>query len=450
MSDRATFHDIKLSKPLYNALDEMGFEHPTDIQLKAFSPIMSGQDIVGIAQTGTGKTVAYLLPLLRMWKFVKDPHPRILILVPTRELTLQVKSEIDRLTKYMNVVTVAAYGGVNIKRHIKAVTDGCDIVVATPGRLLDLLWKKALHAKFVKKLVIDEVDEMLNLGFRSQLNNIMDLLPEKRQNLLFSATLSEDVAILIDDHFEVPQRINSEDAGTPLDNITQAKYHVPNFFTKVNLLLHHLSDAEKFNKVILFVNTKKIADVLFNHIEEELAGQIGVIHSNKSQNARIDSIQKFDKGEYRIILATDILARGIDLDTVSHVINFEIPEEAESYVHRIGRTGRAQAKGQTLSYVTEDELSYMEAIEALMDYHVPTFILPSSVERSEELLPSEVDTVAMPNMSLKNPSKGPSGAAFHEKKAKNANKLTPDEARKLKRRKRLLQIKSKKKGRKGR
>lgn len=450
MNEGYTFQDLNLNKTLLNALADMSFEQTTDIQAKAFSPIMSGKDIVGIAQTGTGKTIAYLLPLLRMWKFVKDPYPRILILVPTRELTLQVKSEIERLTKYMNVVTVAAYGGVNIKRHAAAVTEGCDIVVATPGRLLDLIWKKALNAKYIKKLVIDEVDEMLNLGFRSQLNNILDLLPEKRQNLLFSATLSEDVSALIDDHFNLPTRITSEDAGTPLDTISQAKYHVPNFYTKVNLLKYHLADSEKFNKVILFVNTKKMADLLYDNLEEELGQEIGVIHSNKSQNARIDAITNFDKGEYRIILATDILARGIDLDTVSHVINFEIPDEAESYVHRIGRTGRAQSTGQTISYVTEDELKYMEAIEELMDYHVPTLILPGQVERSEELLPQEVATVSMPNMNLKNPSKGPSGAAFHEKSAKNANKLTPEEARKLKRRKRLLQVKSKKKGRKGR
>jgi len=434
---------------MLRALDEMGFKTTTDIQQKSFSTIMSGRDVVGIAQTGTGKTIAYLLPLLRMWKFTKDPNPRILVLVPTRELTLQVKAEIDKLTEYMNVVTVAAYGGVNIKKHSAEIMEGCDIVVATPGRLLDLIWKKALNAKFIKKLVIDEVDEMLNLGFRSQLNDILELLPPKKQNLLFSATITDDVSVLIDDHFNTPERIISADSGTPLDNITQAKFYIPNFNSKVNLLKHHLADAEKFNKVIIFLNTKKMVDILHENIVELYGDEVGVIHSNKSQNYRLNAINKFDQGEHRLLIATDILARGIDLNTVSHVINFEIPEEAESYVHRIGRTGRAEAEGRTISYVTDKEKPFMSSIESLMEYVVPEIKVPAAVEISDELLYLEIEEVQMPNMNLKNPTKGPSGAAFHKKKDKNIN-ITPEEARRIKRRKRLLQLKSKAKGKKGR
>ena len=346
------FSDLNISKQMLRALDDIGFKKTTYIQKKAFSTIMSGRDVVGIAQTGTGKTIAYLLPVLRLWKFNKDPNPRILILVPTRELTLQVKAEIDKLTEYMNVVTVAAYGGINLKKHSAELMEGCDIVVATPGRLLDLIWTKALNTKFIKKLIIDEVDEMLNLGFRSQLNDILELLPEKKQNLLFSATITEDVSVLIDDHFNSPERIISADSGTPLDNITQVKFHVPNFYSKVNLLKYHLQDKEKFNKVIIFLNTKKMSDILHENIVELFGDEVGVIHSNKSQNYRLNAISKFDNGEHRLLIATDILARGIDLNTVSHVINFHIPEEAESYVHRIGRTGRAEAEGRTISYIT--------------------------------------------------------------------------------------------------
>ena len=443
------FSDLNISKQMLRALDDMGFKATTDIQSKSFSTIMSGRDVVGIAQTGTGKTIAYLLPLLRLWKFTKDPNPRILILVPTRELTLQVKTEIDKLAEYMNVVTVAAYGGVNIKKHSAEIMEGCDIVVATPGRLLDLIWKKALNAKFIKKLVIDEVDEMLNLGFRSQLNDILELLPPKKQSLLYSATITEDVSALIDDHFNAPERIISADSGTPLDNISQAKFHIPNFNSKVNLLNHHLADAEKFNKVIIFLNTKKMADILHENIMERYGDEVGVIHSNKSQNYRLNAISKFDQGEHRLLIATDILARGIDLNTVSHVINFEIPEEAESYVHRIGRTGRAEAEGRTISYVTEKEKPFMAAIESLMEYIVPEIKVPTAVEISEELLYLEIEEVQMPNMNMKNPTKGPSGAAFHAKKDKNVN-ITPEEARRIKRRKRLLQLKSKAKGKKGR
>ena len=443
------FSDLNISKQMLRALDDIGFKKTTDIQKKAFSTIMSGRDVVGIAQTGTGKTIAYLLPVLRLWKFNKDPNPRILILVPTRELTLQVKAEIDKLTEYMNVVTVAAYGGINLKKHSAELMEGCDIVVATPGRLLDLIWTKALNTKFIKKLIIDEVDEMLNLGFRSQLNDILELLPEKKQNLLFSATITEDVSVLIDDHFNSPERIISADSGTPLDNITQAKFHVPNFYSKVNLLKHHLQDKEKFNKVIIFLNTKKMSDILHENIVELFGDEVGVIHSNKSQNYRLNAISKFDNGEHRLLIATDILARGIDLNTVSHVINFHIPEEAESYVHRIGRTGRAEAEGRTISYITEKEKPFMKAIEGLMEYAVPEINVPATVDISEELLYTEIEEVQMPNMNIKNPTKGPSGAAFHTKKDKNIN-ITVEEARRIKRRKRLLQLRSKAKGKKGR
>lgn len=443
------FSDLNISRQMLRALDDIGFKKTTDIQEKAFSTIMSGRDVVGIAQTGTGKTIAYLLPVLRLWKFNKDPNPRILILVPTRELTLQVKAEIDKLTEYMNVVTVAAYGGINLKKHSAELMEGCDIVVATPGRLLDLIWTKALNTKFIKKLIIDEVDEMLNLGFRSQLNDILELLPEKKQNLLFSATITEDVSVLIDDHFNSPERIISADSGTPLDNITQVKFHVPNFYSKVNLLKHHLQDKEKFNKVIIFLNTKKMSDILHENIVELFGDEVGVIHSNKSQNYRLNAISKFDNGEHRLLIATDILARGIDLNTVSHVINFHIPEEAESYVHRIGRTGRAEAEGRTISYITEKEKPFMKAIEGLMEYAVPEINVPATVEISEELLYTEIEEVQMPNMNIKNPTKGPSGAAFHTKKDKNIN-ITVEEARRIKRRKRLLQLRSKAKGKKGR
>lgn len=429
-----SFSDLNLNNPILNALQDAGLETPTDIQVKAFSPIMSGRDVVGIAQTGTGKTLAYLLPLLRMWKFVKDPHPRILILVPTRELTLQVKGEIDKLTTYMNVVTVAAFGGVNIKRQVEEITDGCDIVVATPGRLLDILYKKAINATYIKKLVIDEVDQMLLLGFRTQLQNILDILPFKRQNLMFSATMAEEVDALLDDFFKNPERIISAESGTPLDNISQASFAAPNFYTKLNLLKHIIADEQKFNKVIIFVNTKKRADFLFDLLKDNYTDAVGVIHSNKSQNYRLNSIQKFDEGEFRLLIATDILSRGIDLTEVSHVINFELPEEAESYIHRIGRTGRAEQEGKTISFVLPADEAIVKELEELMDYSIPRLNMPAAVEVSEELLMEEIETYTMPNIQLKNPVNRNSGGAFHEKKDKDRVKLTAREAR-LKRQK---------------
>jgi len=438
------FKDLNLNKPLLNALSDLELSSPTDIQEQAFSTIMSGKDAVGIAQTGTGKTIAYLLPLLRMWKFTKDSHPRVLILVPTRELTIQVKEEIDKLTTYMNVKSLAVYGGVNIKRNTAELSEGADIIVATPGRLVDLLLNKAFNAKHINKLVIDEVDQMLILGFRSQLNTIFDLIPEKRQNLLFSATSTEEVDSLISTFFNKPQKITSAASGTPLDNITQAKYSLPNFYTKINLLLELVKDNEEFKKVILFVNTKKTADLLYNRILPLFPDGIGLIHNNKTQNFRIDAIKSFDEGKYPILIATDILARGIDLTNVSHVINFEIPEDPESYIHRIGRTGRAQQEGKTLSFVKKEENDSMLSIEELMDFNLPVISLPLDLEISEELLTEEVPSVSMPNMGLKNPlKKREVGDAFHEKNAKNVN-INADEARLRKRRARSIKMNKKK------
>ena len=438
------FNDLNLSKPLLNALSDLELSTPTDIQEQAFSTIMSGKDAVGIAQTGTGKTIAYLLPLLRMWKFSKDSHPRILILVPTRELTIQVKEEVDKLSSYMNVKTIAVYGGVNIKRNTAELSNGADIIVATPGRLVDLLLNKAFNPRHINKLVIDEVDQMLILGFRSQLNTIFDLIPDKRQNLLFSATSTEEVNGLISTFFNNPQKITSAESGTPLDNITQAKYSLPNFYTKINLLLKLVQDKEAFKKVIVFVNTKKTADLVYNRILPLFPEGIGVIHNNKNQNFRIDSIKSFDEGKYQLLIATDILARGIDLSNVTHVINFDIPDDPESYIHRMGRTGRAKQEGKTLSFVKDKENQSMLEIEELMDFNLPVISLPLNLEISEELLPEEVPTITMPNMGLKNPIKSREvGDAFHEKSAKKVN-ISADEARLRKRRARSIKMNKKK------
>ena len=439
------FSDLNISRQMLRALDEIGFKTTTDIQEQAFATIMSGRDVVGIAQTGTGKTIAYLLPTLRLWKFTKDPNPRILILVPTRELTLQVKAEVDKLTEYMNVVTVAAYGGVNIQTN--ALASGVDVLVATPGRLLDLMGQGFISLNDIGYFVLDEADRMLDMGFINDIKKLLEKLPKNRQSLFFSATMPNSILTLSNTILRNPKI--SADSGTPLDNITQAKFHIPNFYSKVSLLKHHLQDKEKFNKVIIFLNTKKMADVLHENIVELYGEEVGVIHSNKSQNYRLNAISKFDNGEHRLLIATDILARGIDLNTVSHVINFDIPEEAESYVHRIGRTGRAEAEGRTISYITDKEKPFMESIEGLMEYAVPEINVPASVEITEELLYSEIEEVQMPNMNMKNPTKGPSGAAFHTKKDKNIN-ITVEEARRIKRRKRLLQLRSKAKGKKGR
>lgn len=411
------FEDLNLNKPLLNALSDLGFATPTTIQQKVFSVMLSGQDVCGIAQTGTGKTFAYLLPCLRLWQFSKDRFPQILIIVPTRELVVQVVEAVQKLTKYMNVVTVGVYGGVNMKSQITEVLNGLDVIVATPGRLYDLILSGALKTKAIKKLVIDEVDEMLNLGFRTQLKNILDLLPAKRQNMMFSATITEEVELIIEEYFNNPVRIEAAPTGTPLENIDQLGYQVPNFYTKVNLLHLLLTENADMTKVLVFVATKALADQLYEQLAEKFPDKVGVIHSNKDQNYRFNSVNQFQNGTYRFLIATDIIARGIDIAQVTHVINFDTPEIPEHYIHRIGRTGRADKKGISITFITEKEKEYQELIESLMNYQIPILPLPENLEISTELTEDEKPKIKMKFAEVK--LANPEAPAFHEKLAKN-------------------------------
>ncbi len=416
----STFQELNLSKQLHYAIDDLGFSQPTQIQKKSFSVILSGKDMVGIAQTGTGKTFAYMLPILRDLKFSEQLNPRVMILVPTRELVLQIVEEIEKIAKYINVRVLGVYGGTNINTQKQAIVQGIDIIVATPGRLYDLALSRALKLKSIQKLVIDEVDVMLDLGFRFQLLNIFEILPERRQNIMFSATMTDDVDALINDYFITPTKISVAVSGTPLDNISQQCYNVTNFYTKVNLLSYLLKDKEAYHKVLVFVSNKKSADRLFEALEEVYDSEICVIHSNKTQNYRIRSIKQFDKGENRILVATDVMARGLDLSEISHVINFDTPKFPENYMHRIGRTGRAEHEGKSILFSTDNEQEAKEAIEILMSYKIPMLDFPSDdVEISKQLTPEERPKI----IERENPHKQnreTAGASFHEKSKKNS------------------------------
>ena len=413
----STFENLPLTKQLRNAIEELGFAKPTPIQEQSFPVVRSGADVVGIAQTGTGKTLAYMLPILQDIKFQKIDTPRVLVLVPTRELVLQVAERIQEFAKYMNVRVVGVYGGTNINTQKKACAQGVDIVVATPGRLYDLAASRALQLKTVKQLVIDEVDVMLDLGFRIQLANIFSILPERRQNIMFSATMTEDVDALIDNYFIKPKKISIAVSGTPLNNISQECYRVKNFYTKLNLLDFILMDKEEYSKVLVFVPNKKHADMVFEFLEEQYASELCVIHSNKTQNYRIRSIKQFDSGENRILVSTDVMARGLDLDKISHVINFNTPLYAENYMHRIGRTGRAEEKGNSILFYTDKEEVSKNSIQSLMDYKLPQVDFPLDVEVNEQLLPEERD-IAKISKNRSTETKVRS-TGFHEKSEKN-------------------------------
>ena len=415
-----TFQQLNLNTALFSALDDLGYTTPTTIQHKVFPIAMSGKDVCGIAQTGTGKTIAYLLPCLRQWKFDKKKDPQILIVVPTRELVVQVVETVKKLTSYMSCVVVGVYGGVNINTQQLEVEKGVDILVATPGRLFDLIMNGAFKTKYIKKLVIDEVDEMMNLGFRTQLRNIMDLLPAKRQNLLFSATITEEVELLMDTYFNAPVRVEAAPTGTPLENIEQTRFNVPNFYTKVNLLELLLEQDATMSKVLVFTATKKLADQLYESLEQRFQGSMGIIHSNKEQNHRFNTVKKFKEGVYRFIIATDIVARGIDIAEVTHVVNFDTPDIPENYIHRIGRTGRFDKKGIAISFTTEKEMPFINAIEQLMKYEIPVSELPVHLTIAELLTEDEKPKVYMKVPYVKPKKKSDAGPAFHEKSAKNS------------------------------
>jgi ATP-dependent RNA helicase RhlE len=413
------FTDFNINSPLLNALTDLGISQPTTIQEKAYPVVMSGRDVVGIAQTGTGKTIAYLLPCLRLWKYTKEKHPQILVVVPTRELVIQVVEQVEKLTTYMNVRVVGVYGGVNMIRQTPLIMAGVDVLVATPGRLLDFALNGTLKLKSIKRFVIDEVDEMLNLGFRPQLVRIIDLLPTKRQNLMFSATISEELKDLVHDFFVEPIEIEAAPTGTPLENIKQIGFRIPNFYTKVNMLEFLLTNHPEFSKVLVFTSTKKLADTLYEQISSKFPGQFGLIHSNKSQNNRFESMRGFKESEYRVLIATDIVARGLDISDVSHVVNFDVPEVPENYMHRIGRTGRADKKGVAMTFITKADKENREAIEVLMNRKIPITAMPVEVEVSKELTMDEMPQVKMKNVLVSMPKKEEGGEAFHEKKEKN-------------------------------
>jgi len=417
ISKMNTFEQFNLPKSLQKAIDELGLTTPTPIQEKSFSVIMSGRDVMGIAQTGTGKTLAYLLPLLKQWKFIATDSPRIVILVPTRELVVQIVDVIESLTKYMSVRTLGIYGGVNINTQKKAVYQGIDILVGTPGRTMDLALDNVIRFDSVQKLVIDEFDEILNLGFRTQVTSVLTMLKNKRQNILFSATMTDEVDAMLDEYFDLPEEVTLAASGTPLEKIEQLAYKTPNFLTKLNLLKGLLREDDSLSRILMFVNNKKIADMVANAIEEEFPEQFGLIHSNKSQNYRLNTMASFQAGELRGIITTDVMARGLDISDVTHVINIEFSEVEEQYIHRIGRTGRADKSGIAISFVAPHEEEIFIQAEILMEKEIKILDLPSNIEIATRLLEFEKDKKKI-KFLLKKP-KFEGGAAFHEKSEKN-------------------------------
>lgn len=415
--EKITFADFELPEKILDVLADQNLFEPTPIQEKSLKPILSGRDVMGIAQTGTGKTLAYLLPVLKNWKYNKNGNPTVVILVPTRELVVQVTEIVKNLTQNITARVVGIYGGVNIKTQKLMFNDGCDILVGTPGRIMDLAIDNAISLKEVQKLIVDEFDEMLNLGFKMQLANIFTMMKEKRQNILFSATMTEAVDAVLEEYFASPVEISLAKSGTPLEKIEQVAFKVENFNTKINLLEHLLKSDVDFSKVLIFCNNKKNADYLFTKVDELFPGEFDVIHSNKSQNYRLNAMRSFESQKLRGLITTDIMARGLDISDITHVINFEIPEVPEQYIHRIGRTGRADKNGIAVSLVTKKEEILLLDIELLMNKELKLQDFPKEVKVNPVKIASEKEEVVMKNAHTVKLEEG--GGAFHEKKDKN-------------------------------
>ncbi len=395
----------------------MGLTQPTPIQHRAFPVISSGRDVIGIAQTGTGKTLAYLLPVLKPWKFMASETPRVVILVPTRELVVQITEVVSQLTQYMSIRTLGVYGGVNINTQKKAVYEGVDILVGTPGRIMDLALDNVVRFDTLQKLIIDEFDEILNLGFRAQVTAILSMMRQKRQNILFSATMTDEVDAMLDEYFDFPEEISLAPSGTPLEKIEQHAYRVPNFLTKLNLLKQLLHNDSSMERILIFANNKKTVDLIAQALEPDFPEQLGIIHSNKSQNYRLNTMASFQKGELRGLVTTDVMARGLDISDITHVINFEMTESPEQYIHRIGRTGRADKSGIAISLISPREEEIQLEAEMLMEKELTLLPFPEEVEVVNRLLEFEKDKKKV-KFLLKRP-KLEGGTAFQDKKDKN-------------------------------
>jgi ATP-dependent RNA helicase RhlE len=355
------------------------------------------------------------LPLLMKIKFAQGKNPRALIVAPTRELAMQINEHLTKLARYLDVRHTAIYGGLGPKTQIAQIEAGMDILVCTPGRLMDLYLNGTLILKEIKILVIDEADKMMDMGFMPQIRALLEVIPRKRQNLLFSATMPERVLKLSEEFLEFPVRVEVSPQATPVETVTQVSYKVPNFKTKLNFLLYLLSHNPDFDRVILFVKTRTDAENISKFMERRINGKVRVIHANKGQNSRINAMDAFKEGGVRLLVATDVAARGLDISLVSHVINFDVPVIYEDYVHRIGRTGRAKQVGKAITFVHQADEYHLAKIEKIIRMSVPREPLPGDL--IVEPTPKEEEQDQLRTIDDQRKKEDPTfKGAFHEKK----------------------------------
>ncbi len=357
------FRTLGLDAKILQAVAEAGYTEPTPIQSAAIPPILAGHDLIGIAQTGTGKTAAFTLPILTKLALLPANSRRstkLLVLAPTRELAVQIEENVCAYARHLPLTVATVFGGVGEQPQIRALHAGTDIIIACPGRLLDLMGRRCADFSQLKFLVLDEADRMLDMGFLPDIRRIGRQLPKQRQTLLFSATLSKEIESLTHEFQRAPKLIQIGRRSNPAETVTQLVYEVPKHL-RTSLLLHLLQDP-RMNMVLVFSRLKHGADRIARQLEQK-GIRCATLHSNRSQNQRLRALHDFKEGAVRVLVATDIAARGIDVDGISHVVNYDFPMHPEDYVHRIGRTGRAHAVGDAISFVTPEDHAELRALE---------------------------------------------------------------------------------------
>ena len=371
------FETLGLAPEIVRAVKEKNYLTPTPIQAQAIPIIMERKDLIGCAQTGTGKTAGFTLPILHRLREGKSPSLRVLVLVPTRELAAQVSDSIKTYGRYLRLKTAVVYGGVGYDKQIHALRTGVDILVATPGRLLDHMGQGLVRFNALEVLVIDEADRMLDMGFIPDVRRILKQVPAKRQTLLFSATMAPEIRKLADEFMQQPAMIEIVRQGTPVSNVRQIVYPIER--AKKRDLLVHLMDQEKMGQVLVFTRTKHRADHLAGQLER-LGKRAVAIHGNKSQSARTSALEAFKRGSIQVLVATNLASRGLDVKGISHVVNYELPDAPEDYVHRIGRTARASATGDAISLVDPTEREQLREIERLIGGKIPQAAIPTGIK----------------------------------------------------------------------
>ncbi len=443
-----SFEDFKFNRQILNAIADAGYTEATPIQQKAIPPILNGQDVMGIAQTGTGKTAAYVLPILMKLKYAQGDHARALIISPTRELAMQIEENVKTFAANTDLRVVVLYGGLGPKTQIEQINKGADIIVATPGRFMDLYLAGHIVTKTLQVLVLDEADKMMDMGFMPQINRILEVVPVKRQNLLFSATMSDKIHELSNNFLEFPTIIEVTPQATPAQTVDQQLYHVPNVKTKINLLKKLLEKEDDIKKLMIFCKTRVAAEDVYKFLLRKFGEkEVKVLHANKGQNTRINAINAFKNDEVKILVATDVASRGIDVSDVSHVINFDVPVVIEDYVHRIGRTGRAYQFGVAITFCNPAEEYYLRKIEKLIRQSIPVKAIPDGVFIEATAYDEKQEQDKEIDMQKRREDPDFKGA-FHEKKTLNQRKKFDDAKSKASRNPKAKRTKSPKSYRK--